>query len=142
MSETLLRVAAKAVILRDNKVLLVREASSYKDGNKIGQFGLVGGRIEADESFYDALDREIKEEVGLAVEPVRPVHVGEWWPNIEGQKNHIVAIFIHCNTNQDNIRLSDEHDSYLWVDLEGIQKLSVMEPDRTVVINFLSSLSA
>ena len=38
--------------------------------------------------------------------------------------------------------LSDEHDSYLWVDLEGIQKLSVMEPDRTVVINFLSSLSA
>ena len=77
MSEVNLRVAAKAVIVHEGKVLIVREASSYQEGSKLGQYGLVGGRIDPEESFYDALDREVAEEVGLQIKPIRPLHVGE-----------------------------------------------------------------
>ncbi len=140
MSEVNLRVAAKAVIVHEGKVLIVREASSYQEGSKLGQYGLVGGRIDPEESFYDALDREVAEEVGLQIKPIRPLHVGEWWPEIKGVKNHIVAIFMECSMVDGNIKLSEEHDDYQWVDLENIKKLLVMEPDKSVVIGFLESI--
>ncbi|MBI2798095.1 NUDIX hydrolase [Candidatus Saccharibacteria bacterium] len=140
MNNVNLRVAAKAVIAYKNKVLVVREGGKYEDGNNIGQYGLVGGRIEPDESFYDALDREILEETGLKVKTTKPLQVGEWWPEIKGVKNHIVAVFMICEAKTDRVVLSDEHDDFKWVNLNEIQKLPVMEPDRSVAIEFLSSL--
>lgn len=141
MSEVLLRVAVKAVITHKDKVLIVREAKTYLEGSQFGKYGLPGGRIEPNESFYDALEREVKEEVGLSIKHIRPVHMGEWWPEIKGVKNHIVAMFILCESESDKIMLSDEHDSYEWIDLEGLKKRNVMEPDRTAAFNYLSSLS-
>lgn len=138
--EVNLRVAAKAVIVKDGKVLIVREASTYQEGSKVGQYGLVGGRIDPEESFYDALAREVSEETGLYFKPIKPVHVGEWWPEIKGIKNHIVAIFMECSFTEGSIKLSDEHDDYVWVDLGNIKDYQVMEPDRVVAINFLKSL--
>jgi 8-oxo-dGTP diphosphatase len=136
-----LRVAAKAVIVKDGKVLIVREASTYQEGSKVGQYGLVGGRIDPEESFYDALSREVMEEVNLTIRPIRPAHVGEWWPEIKGIQNHIVAIFMECSlAKKGSIKLSEEHDDYAWVDMANIKDYQVMEPDRTVVINFLKSL--
>ena len=136
----MLRVAAKAVIVHKGKVLIVREASTYNDGNKIGQYGLVGGRIDPEESFYDALSREVMEEVSLTVKPIQPVHVGEWWPEIKGAKNHIVAIFMECSLKSGSIKLSEEHDDFAWVDLANVKDYQIMEPDKTVVINFLKTL--
>ena len=52
-----LRVAAKAVIVKDGKVLILREASTYTEGTNIGKWGSPGGRIEASESFFDGLRR-------------------------------------------------------------------------------------
>lgn len=127
-----LRVAAKAAIVHKDKVLILREAKTYKDGTNIGKYGLPGGRINPAESFFDALAREIKEETGLKVEVVKPVHVGEWWPNIKGQKNHIVAVFVLCNSRTDEVVLSDEHDSYVWVDAKTLPEFSMVEPDRSV----------
>ena len=138
MSDINLRVAAKAAILYKNKVLILREANTYKDGTNIGKYGLVGGRINPEESFFDALEREILEETGLKVETSKPVHVGEWWPNIKGQKNHIVAVFVLCNSTTDKIVLSEEHDDYKWVDAKTLPKFSMVEPDRTVVEQVLT----
>lgn len=137
-SEINLRVAAKAAIMYKNKVLILREAITYDEGTNIGKYGLPGGRINPAESFFDALAREIKEETGLRVEVVKPVHVGEWWPNIKGQKNHIVAVFVLCKSQTDEIELSDEHDSYEWVDARTLPEFSMVEPDRSVAEQVLS----
>lgn len=140
MSDINLRVAAKAAIIYKNKVLILREANTYKDGTNIGKYGLVGGRINPEESFFDALARETKEETGLKVELVKPVYVGEWWPNIKGQKNHIVAVFVLCNSKTDKVILSEEHDSYEWVDAKTLPEFSMVEPDRTVAEQVLSDI--
>lgn len=139
MSEVNLRVAAKAVIVYQDSVLVLREAGTYEEGTNIGKYGLPGGRINPDESFYDALNREVQEETGLKVKPIRPLHVGEWWPDIKGQKNHIVAVFMLCESNTDEVVLSEEHDSYEWVDLVSLLKFSMVEPDRTVTEQVLQN---
>jgi 8-oxo-dGTP pyrophosphatase MutT (NUDIX family) len=51
---------ATGVIVRDGKVLLVRERRGR-------DFGLPGGRIHAGETSAAAVTREIYEEVGLSV---------------------------------------------------------------------------
>ena len=138
MSDVNLRVAAKAAIFYKNKVLILREANTYKDGTNIGKYGLVGGRVNPEESFFDALAREVKEETGLKVDVVKPVYVGEWWPNIKGQKSHIVAVFVLCNAHTNKVVLSDEHDDYKWVDAKKLPEFSMVEPDRTVTEQVLN----
>ncbi|MCA1321162.1 NUDIX domain-containing protein [Bacillus tianshenii] len=51
------REAVRAVVLEDDKILLV--------GSNLGDFKLPGGGVEADESHEQALSREVKEETGF-----------------------------------------------------------------------------
>src|SRR6187431_844175 len=92
-----LRVAAKAIIVNDKgQVLIIREASTGPDNTKVGQWGLVGGRLEPGESFLEGLQREVREETGLKVQVEKPVHVGEWRPIIRDVPHQIIAIFMLC----------------------------------------------
>ncbi len=127
--EFLLRVAAKAVIVYNDKVLVLREANTYVEGSQIGKYGLPGGRINSNEPFFKALEREVQEETGLKIEPQEPVLIGEWWPEIKGTKNHIVAMFVKCKTDSNHVELSDEHDAYEWVDANTISRFNVVQPD-------------
>lgn len=51
------RETVKAIILKDNKILLNR--------SKLGDYSFPGGGIEALESHHEAISREIKEETGF-----------------------------------------------------------------------------
>ena len=134
MTDILQRVAAKAVIVNDeDKVLILREASTYNEGTNIGRYHLPGGRMEPGEKFFDALRREFTEETGVEIEPIRPIYVGEWFPTIQGVANHIVAIFYACRALSTDIRLSDEHDRYEWIEPESYASYDMMDPDWDVV---------
>src|SRR3990167_3831731 len=118
MSKTLvLRVAAKGVIINDEgKLLLLREANAYKDGTGTSRYHMPGGRLDPGEYFEHGLHREIKEETGLEVESLFPIYVGEWRPVIQGVPNQIIAIFTVCQAKTTKLKLSDEHDDYVWID--------------------------
>jgi len=49
--EIKLFVATKAFILYENKILILKESSEYKDGTNVGQYDVAGGRIEPGENF-------------------------------------------------------------------------------------------
>lgn len=59
-----IRRGAKALILRDGQVLLVRERRS--DGTEF--WGLPGGGVRPDETLTSALHRELDEELGCGLE--------------------------------------------------------------------------
>lgn len=138
MSETVLKVAAKAVIINnEGRALIVREANTYVEGTNIGKWGVSGGRIQNDELFHDGLRREVREETGLDIEIDKPVYVGEWWPEIHGTKNHIVAVFVTCKQASTEIKLSEEHDAYAWVDLDSMGSYNIMPPDDLAILKVL-----
>ncbi len=64
--------AARAIIIEDNKLLLMRR---IKDGSQY--FTLVGGRLKEGESVEQALIREVKEETGLTITRARQVFFEE-----------------------------------------------------------------
>lgn len=60
-------LAASAAIVRDGKVLVVRRARPpAKD-----IYTLPGGVVEAGETLHEAAIREVQEETGLTIEPVK-----------------------------------------------------------------------
>lgn len=138
MDEIVLRVAMKAVIFNDDgKVLIVKESVAYSEGTQINKYGLPGGRIEIGENHLDGLKREVREEVGLNVEPVFPVMTGEWHPDIKGVKHQIIAFFIACKIVGDQkVTLSQEHDKSEWITEEQIKDINFMEPDDDVISKF------
>ena len=132
------RIACKAIIQYQSKVLILREAATYTDGTNTGRYHLPGGRIEPGEPFADGLAREVLEETGLRVTRGKPVFVGEWFPVIRGRRNQIVAIFFACVARTDKVRLSSEHDDYLWIDPETYRQYDIMPPEDVVLKEFLS----
>jgi 8-oxo-dGTP diphosphatase len=59
-------LAVSAAIIRDGKVLIVRRARPPARG----VCTLPGGGVEVGETLHEAVAREVREETGLAVEPV------------------------------------------------------------------------
>ena len=135
MKKINLRVAAKAVIMNDKNQILILREDSHDESTQAGLYGLPGGRINTDESFFDGLKREVLEETGLKVEAIKPVFVGEWWPTIKGVKTHIVAVFILCRTKSTTVKLSEEHDDFVWLDAADFAKYKFMPPDDEVALS-------
>nr|KKS48922.1 MAG: NUDIX hydrolase [Candidatus Giovannonibacteria bacterium GW2011_GWF2_42_19] len=76
------RIAGKAVIVQDGKVLILRESDKYKEGTNKGRYDFPGGRVKSGENHEEALKREVREECSLEIEIERPIFVGEWQPMI------------------------------------------------------------
>jgi len=133
MNEIIQRIAMKAVIVKDGKVLIVREAATYGDGTQRGRYHMPGGRIEAGENFEDALCREVKEETGLEVEIQHPIYVGEWRPVIREVPHQIIGVFFVCTPKSDKIVLSTEHDDYQWIEPKNRKNYDVMDPEDKVI---------
>lgn len=134
MKDITLRVAAKSVIVNDKgEVLLVREANTYGDASQVGRYEIPGGRVEIGESFEDGLRREALEETGLAVEPLYPVFVGEWRPVIKGVQHQIVAVFVACKAKNTEVKLSEEHDKYIWIAPVSRHDYDIVDPDGEVI---------
>lgn len=59
-------LAVSAAIVHDGRLLLIRRARPPTQG----LFSLPGGAVEAGETLFEALKREVREEVGLEIEPL------------------------------------------------------------------------
>lgn len=136
------RMACKAVIGLNSKVLVLREGSTYEEGTQLERWGFPGGRINPGEPFLEGLQREVMEETGLEIATQAPFYVGEWFPVIKGQPNQIVAIFFACTprsgTLETDVRLSEEHDEYRWITADEAHQLDLMSPDDEVLITYFN----
>jgi 8-oxo-dGTP diphosphatase len=94
---------------------------------------LPGGRINPGEPFFEGLEREIREESGLTVKTQGPVHVDEWFPNIKGTPNHIVGMFILCAPDNDEVRLSEEHDDFQWIGVDQVGDYRMMPAEASAI---------
>jgi 8-oxo-dGTP diphosphatase len=69
------RVTIKALVVRDGKILLLKESP-----NLSGKWELPGGGLDFGEDIFEGLKREVQEEMGVSVKSVneRPMYVWPW----------------------------------------------------------------
>ena len=125
--EPKLFAATKAFIVKDGKVLILREASAYKDGSNAGKFDVPGGRVKPGQHFLDSLKREIAEETGMEVKIGRPFFMNEWRPVVKGEAWHIVGTFFECRADSADVQLSEDHESFLWIDPRDYRQYELIE---------------
>jgi len=130
------RIALKAVIVNDGRVLILREADTYDEGTQNGKYHMPGGRLEVGEPFQEGLAREVFKETGLKVDVEYPIYVGEWRPVIKGVPIQIVGVFFVCKPKSKKVVLSDEHDDYKWIDPSERKKYQIMDPEDKVLDRF------
>lgn len=109
-----LYVGVKALVEKEGKILLLREAK-YDEGTNEGKWDVPGGRILPEESLLDGLAREVAEESGLTVTPGPVLSVTETFPVIKDEPSHIVRIHYLATWESGEVVLSGDHDSYEWV---------------------------
>ncbi|WP_066497098.1 NUDIX hydrolase [Abyssisolibacter fermentans] len=121
--------SVKAIIIDKDKFLIM-----HKKRVKEELWDLPGGRMEFSETAQDTLLREVQEETGLRVKPFRLL---DTW-NVVYENRQITGIIYLCKLEKGEIRLSDEHDKYKWVDasIESIDCLYESFKERMKNWNF------
>lgn len=128
-----------ALIVNDEEeILLVR---SYKWGTK---YTVPGGHIELGERSEAAVKREIKEEVGLDVEPVKLLLVQEAiYPAGYIKHEHFFFLDYLCRTASSNVKLNGkEIQEHLWTNPDDALQLDLESYTRNLVEAYMRDLES
>ena len=113
--------AVKAVIIKDDKFLVLKRSKSEMDSSYINKhkcWDLPGGSVKYCETAIHALLREIEEETGLNIS------VGKILSVYDAIRTnvHLVIITYICTYLSGNVRLSNEHEAFYWLKIEDMQR--------------------
>ncbi len=133
-------IATKAFIRNRDRILLVRESSRYADGTNAGRYDVPGGRLIPGQNFEESLLREVREETGLEARVEKPFFVNEWRPVVRGEPWQIVGVFFMCGSDTDTVRLSRDHDAFLWIDPREYAQYPLIENLKPAFESFLKNL--
>ena len=112
----LLGVAAKGIISREGRYLLIRRAanSSFDPG----LWDLPGGKLDFGEELVETLRREVKEETGLTIRVGGPFAT---WHFFKGEV-FVTGITFLCEYTGGEVTLSPEHSDFAWITLGDYSK--------------------
>lgn len=106
------RNAAKAFIVKDGKLLVIKRRPN--DPHKPDAWDIPGGRLELGEDPFEGLKRETREETDLNINIIMPISVHHFVRD-DGQK--ITLVIYLCEQVSGEIKLSEEHTEFKWLDL-------------------------
>ncbi|MFH1029697.1 MAG: NUDIX hydrolase [bacterium] len=127
------KIGVTAFIYFEDKALLVRRSKNEKFLH--GYYELPGGKIEFGESPEDALKREIKEEVNLEIDIIKPYSTFSY--RSRDKKKHTIDIQFICNPKNGitDIKLSGEHDDFKWIKVDELKDYLITEQMREAILN-------
>ena len=126
--------AVKAVIVNDqNQVLLVRESANDPSRSHVGKYDVPGGRLNFGEPPLEGLKREVREEVNMDVEIIKPIDTNYWMPTKDGEQWYIVAVFFLCFSKSIGTVSQFEHDELVWVDWSDLEKYNIIPTTKDVL---------
>ena len=117
-----------AIIKKDNLYLIAQR-------NKNKYMGLTwefpGGKVESNETFHEALSREIQEELNIQINVHKKIAEEKY---IDDQIDIILHYYL-CSEKSGTIRLN-EHENIAWVAKEDFDKYDFVEGDGNVLSLF------
>ena len=114
-----------AIIKKNNFFLIVQRNRNKHLGLK---WEFPGGKVLSNETFTDALIREIKEELNVTIN----VHEKIAEEKYKDDKIDIVLHYFLC-TLQNGIMFLNEHENFAWVEKKDFNKYDFAEGDGNIL---------
>ena len=101
-----------------------------------GHWDFVKGKIEENETLYETARRETKEETGISnIEFIDGFEENiEYDFKFKREDVHKKVIFFIAKTDTKKIRLSHEHNDYLWLGYSGSLKKITYQRSKNILI--------
>jgi 8-oxo-dGTP pyrophosphatase MutT (NUDIX family) len=108
-----------------------------------GHWDFVKGKIEKNETLHEAALRETREETGISnIEFFDGFEESvEYDFRFKKEDIHKKVIFFLAKTNEKNIKLSHEHNDYIWLEYDDALKKTTFENAKNVLIKANEFLS-
>lgn len=131
-------LAVSAAIIHEGRVLIVRRARPPAHG----LYTLPGGGVEAGETLHEALQREVLEETGLAVEPVALAGYREAIVRDADRRvsRHFVILPFAARLAGGTLSLNEELSEAKWMTQTEIAGLKTTEGLAEIVAAAFSAL--
>ena len=113
-------MSTRSLIVRDGKLLCLRETHHCIDGEVVPKWGFPGGGVEPGEFVWDTVKRECREELGVEVE-VGPVRAIAYAVFKDG--NHGLRFAVQTTLKSDAFVL-EEGTTVHWYALEEARQLT------------------
>ena len=112
-------VASYLVLEKDNQVLLSRR---FNTGYRDGMYSLVAGHVDDNETFTQALVREVKEEASIIIDPlnIKFVHTMHRKSEVDGSQRVDVFFLMSKYEGTLEIMEKDKCDELTWFDKDKL----------------------
>ena len=114
-----------AIIKKNNQYLIVQRNRNKHLGLK---WEFPGGKVYDNETFEEALSREIKEELNITINMHEKIAEEKY----KDEKINIVLHYFLCSEKKGTIKLN-EHEDLAWVEKKDFDKYDFAEGDGNIL---------
>ena len=114
-----------AIIKQDNQYLIVQRNRNKHLGLK---WEFPGGKVHENETFLEALSREIKEELNIIIKMHEKIAEEKY----KDDKIDIILHYYLC-TYESGIMKLNEHEDFTWVEKKDFNKYDFAEGDGNIL---------
>lgn len=123
-------VVTAAIIEDKGKYLITQRPPEKHNG---GRWEFPGGTLEFGEDLRSCLEREIDEELGIAVKANEPF---EYSSHVYNEHRHVVLLGFHCSYLSGDIKKKEISD-FKWVSPLEMKNYDITEADHPFVEKLL-----
>lgn len=118
MSEHFIAAYSLILLKKDNLILLLKRSATNNFAPN--HYSLPGGRVEKNETFRQALVREMDEELGIIIQESHLNFVHSFYR--KGTENELVAFIFECDQWQGDIinKEPQKHSQFQWVEITNL----------------------
>ena len=121
--------AAIAIIRQGDKFLAIKRSQTVRAPGKIC---FPGGGVEAGETFEQAVVRELREELGISIEPVRRI-----WNSVTAWDVEVCWILAEIIGDDEIQPDKEEVEWYRWMDCDELKQSDLL-PSNADFLNALT----
>ena len=122
---------AVGIIFDTNKNILVAKRDMQKFQG--GRWEFPGGKVENNETVFQALQRELKEEIGIDVIDAAP-----WWQVQHSYSEKNIFLDIWTVTHYTGTPHGKEGQAVRWVSLTELSKLDIPDANQIIMQKLFS----
>ena len=123
------------LMYRGELVLLRRHLHKPRGGT----WGLPAGKVEKNETFDDAMIRELYEETGCLVKPMEIDSLGEFVFGQESEEYRFIAYKVKLDEKPELKIEEDAHSEAIWITPQDCMKRRDLVPDLAELVRKVKS---